>query len=74
VPTDGRRAIRPYQPGDKEDVVALWARCGLTRPWNDPRKDIARKLAVSPDLFLVADCAGRRSARSWPGTRGTGAG
>ncbi|MFO1014662.1 MAG: GNAT family acetyltransferase [Caulobacteraceae bacterium] len=24
-----------------EDVVALWERCGLTRPWNDPRADIA---------------------------------
>lgn len=24
-----------------EDVVALWQRCGLTRPWNDPRADIA---------------------------------
>lgn len=22
-------------------VVALWERCGLTRPWNDPRADIA---------------------------------
>lgn len=24
-----------------EEVVALWERCGLTRPWNDPRADIA---------------------------------
>jgi ribosomal protein S18 acetylase RimI-like enzyme len=34
-------------------VIALWERCGLTRPWNDPRKDIARKLRVQPELFLV---------------------
>jgi len=27
--------------------------CKLTRPWNDPHKDIARKLAVQPELFLV---------------------
>lgn len=26
---------------DVDDVVALWARCGLTRPWNDPLVDIA---------------------------------
>ena len=26
---------------DVEAVVALWERCGLIRPWNDPRADIA---------------------------------
>jgi len=26
---------------DVEPVVALWQRCGLTRPWNDPHADIA---------------------------------
>ena len=50
--------IRPFHPADEPAVVALWARCGLTRPWNDPRKDIARKLAVRPDLFLVAELDG----------------
>jgi len=34
-------------------VVALWKECRLTRPWNDPHKDIARKLEVQPELFLV---------------------
>jgi ribosomal protein S18 acetylase RimI-like enzyme len=46
--------IRPYDPADEDAVVVLWERCGLTRPWNDPRKDIRRKLRVRPDLFLVA--------------------
>jgi ribosomal protein S18 acetylase RimI-like enzyme len=45
--------IRPYRPADEEGVIALWRQCDLLRPWNDPRKDIRRKLAVSPDLFLV---------------------
>lgn len=45
--------IRPYQPQDEEAVIQLWQRCELTRPWNDPRKDIARKLSVQPELFLV---------------------
>lgn len=46
--------IRPYQAADHDAVIDLWNRCGLTRPWNDPAKDIARKLQVRPDLFLVA--------------------
>src|SRR5947207_594631 len=45
--------IRPYQPADEAAVVALWAACDLLHPLNDPRKDIGRKLADSPDLFLV---------------------
>jgi ribosomal protein S18 acetylase RimI-like enzyme len=45
--------IRPFQIADERTVIALWTDCNLTRPWNDPHKDIARKLAVQPDLFLV---------------------
>lgn len=45
--------IRPYQPQDESAVIALWQDCGLTRPWNDPRKDITRKLTTQPELFLV---------------------
>jgi ribosomal protein S18 acetylase RimI-like enzyme len=45
--------IRPLQSVDEAAVLALWARCDLVRPWNDPRKDIHRKLQVQPDLFLV---------------------
>lgn len=46
--------IRPFRPTDTEAVVALWESCGLVRPWNDPRRDIARKATVQPELFLVA--------------------
>jgi ribosomal protein S18 acetylase RimI-like enzyme len=45
--------IRPFELPDQPLVVALWEECRLTRPWNDPHKDIARKLAVQPELFLV---------------------
>lgn len=45
--------IRVFQPIDGTAVVALWQECGLTRPWNDPRADIARKLTEQPELFLV---------------------
>jgi ribosomal protein S18 acetylase RimI-like enzyme len=45
--------IRAFQPVDQAAVIALWEECKLTRPWNDPHKDIARKLEVQPELFLV---------------------
>lgn len=45
--------IRTFEIADEEDVIRLWVRCGLTRPWNDPRKDIARKLLEQPELFFV---------------------
>lgn len=46
--------IRPFDAADTEAVVSLWHAAGLTRPWNDPHRDIERKLAVQPELFLVA--------------------
>jgi ribosomal protein S18 acetylase RimI-like enzyme len=46
--------IRPFAESDTEAVVALWTACDLVRPWNDPRRDIARKLTTQPELFLVA--------------------
>jgi ribosomal protein S18 acetylase RimI-like enzyme len=51
--------IRPYQASDEQAVIGLWQACGLTRPWNDPRKDIARKLTVQPEWFLVGKTEGR---------------
>jgi len=46
--------IRPFDPADEDAVVQLWHDCGLYRPVNDPRADIAAKLKVNPELFLVA--------------------
>jgi len=45
--------IRAYKSIDETAVISLWEECGLTRPWNDPRRDIARKLSQQPELFLV---------------------
>ena len=45
--------IRTYQPSDEAAVIGLWEACGLIRPWNDPHKDIARKLAEQREWFLV---------------------
>lgn len=46
--------VRAFETRDQEAVVALWEACGLVVPWNDPRQDIATKLAFQPGLFLVA--------------------
>lgn len=45
--------IRAYEEADEQAVIALWRDCGLVVPWNDPAKDIARKLDVDRELFLV---------------------
>jgi|SRR5687767_3298542 len=50
--------LLPYVPADEDAVVDLWQRCGLTRHWNDPRKDIQRKLTTQPELFLVGKLKG----------------
>jgi ribosomal protein S18 acetylase RimI-like enzyme len=49
--------IRVFHPADEDGVIKLWHACGLVRPWNDPYKDIARKLGEQPELFLVG-CIG----------------
>lgn len=50
--------IRAYQAADEGAVIALWQACGLTRPWNDPAQDIARKMSVQPELFLLMELEG----------------
>jgi ribosomal protein S18 acetylase RimI-like enzyme len=62
--------VRPFELSDEPEVIALWERCGLTRPWNDPRKDIRRKLEVRPDLFLVGVLDGRVVASVMAGYEG----
>jgi ribosomal protein S18 acetylase RimI-like enzyme len=62
--------VRPFDRDDEPAVVALWEACGLTRPWNDPHKDIARKLAVQPELFLVGMVDGAVMASVMAGYEG----
>ncbi len=45
--------IREFLENDRKSVIALWEVCGLTRPWNDPDKDIDRKIQFQPNLFFV---------------------
>ncbi|HEY2733910.1 MAG TPA: GNAT family acetyltransferase [Polyangiales bacterium] len=46
--------IRLFERSDEPSVIALWRACDLTRAWNDPARDIARKLRVQPELFLLS--------------------
>jgi ribosomal protein S18 acetylase RimI-like enzyme len=62
--------IRPYTPADETAVIDLWQRCELTRPWNDPRKDIERKLTVQPELFVVGERQGQIVATAMAGFDG----
>ncbi|MGF0115856.1 GNAT family acetyltransferase [Promicromonospora sp. Marseille-Q5078] len=50
-------AFREIGDDDVEQVVALWEACGLTRPWNDPRLDIADARRTPTSTVLVA-CEG----------------
>jgi ribosomal protein S18 acetylase RimI-like enzyme len=34
-------SVSPITDADVEAVIALWQRCSLTRPWNDPAADLA---------------------------------
>ncbi len=62
--------IRPYREADERAVVALWRDSSLVVPWNDPAEDIARKLRVQRDLFLVGSLNGRVVATVMAGYEG----
>ena len=62
--------IRPFNLEDEKAVVALWRRCDLIRPWNDPHRDIQRKLGVRPELFLVGVLDGQIIASVMAGYEG----
>jgi len=62
--------IRPFASRDEEAVVALWRRCELVRPTNDPHRDIQRKLKLRPDLFLVGEVDGTIVASVMAGYEG----
>lgn len=50
--------IRRFQEEDRAQTIALWQRCGLLRPWNDPDMDITRKLSCQAEGFLILEHEG----------------
>lgn len=67
--TEPVMTIRPYRAADEEAVIALWRACEMLR-WTDPKKDIARKLRVNPEWFLVGEIGGRLMATCMVGYEG----
>jgi ribosomal protein S18 acetylase RimI-like enzyme len=51
--------IRPFAQGDEADVIRLWTDCGMVVSWNNPARDIQRKLKVQTEMFLVGCLEGR---------------
>lgn len=47
--------IRPFARHDHNEVVKLWELCDLVVPWNNPGKDIRRKIDEQPQMLLVCD-------------------
>lgn len=54
----GDLVLRPAVAVERDPVVALWARCGLIRPWNDAAADFDFALGTGHGAVLVADRAG----------------
>jgi len=68
--TAGGLTVRSYEDRDREAVIELWKVCTLVVPWNDPERDIERKLRVRPELFLVGEVDGRIAATCMAGYEG----
>ena len=48
--------IETFDAKDSAALVALWQACDLVKPWNDPLKDINRKLKDRVGgLFVIHD-------------------
>jgi len=68
--SEAKPEIRPYSPQDESAVITLWQKCNLTRQWNNPERDIERKLKVNPELFLVGAIGNRIIATVMGGYEG----
>ena len=62
--------IRQYRPKDEKQVIDLWLECGLVTAWNNPKRDIERKLKVNPEWFIVGELDGRIIATCMAGYEG----
>jgi len=48
--------LRQFIENDRAEVIALWTLCGLTRPQNNPSRDIDRKINENPRYIFIAEC------------------
>jgi ribosomal protein S18 acetylase RimI-like enzyme len=50
--------FREAEAADRDQVIALWQQCGLTRAWNDPVADFDFALAGATSTILVHEISG----------------
>jgi ribosomal protein S18 acetylase RimI-like enzyme len=62
--------ISPMRDEDVDALAALWERCGLTRPWNDPRGDIAFARKSPGSVILIGRFGGAVKASAMVGHDG----
>ena len=62
--------ISDLRPDETDAAVALWEACGLTRPWNDPRADIALALGKPSSTVLAGRVDGKLVATAMAGSDG----
>jgi ribosomal protein S18 acetylase RimI-like enzyme len=62
--------IRSFHTNDTEDVIELWSQCGLVFPQNNPKRDIERKLKITPEWFLLGELEGEIIATCMAGYEG----
>ena len=58
MPPSSSIEITGFAEADRAALIGLWHLCGLTRPWNDPSKDIDRKLTDPVGGLIVAKLGG----------------
>jgi hypothetical protein len=63
-------SIAPIEDNDVAAVIALWQRCDLTRPWNDPAADIALARRGSNSTILIGRDGERIIATAMVGHEG----
>ena len=72
--TTSALSIAPIEDGDVATVVALWQRCELTRPWNDPTADIALArrgpnstilIGRDGEIIIATAMVGHEGHRGW---------
>ncbi|MFT4097786.1 MAG: GNAT family acetyltransferase [Rhodoblastus sp.] len=65
-----RLVISDLRAHETEAAIALWEECGLTRPWNDPRADIALALGKATSTVLAGRIDGKLVATAMTGSDG----
>ena len=61
---------KKFKKSDTDTIINLWKTCKLVVPWNDPLKDINRKLLIKDGLFIVGESKNRVIASAMAGYDG----